>query len=326
MRYLFTTVPGLEDVAVEELASVGATQASAVSLTGRVIAEVPAPPTSLLGLRSVEKFGVFVASGSFRDLADIASGVMAHMGEIKEYLSPNTSVGVSCERAGKHPFKSRDVEAAVGRLFKEAGYPINLVDPDVEVNVDVVGDAYYVWITSTKSSLKDRGRPYQHYAALNPIVAFAMAKLARVKDGETVCDLTCGGGTICLEAARAARVRCICVDISLKHLRGALQNFKAEETDADVLWFDSTKLHRAMRPVCDVFLFNPPYGVRIPADIHKLYRGLAKSISALARGGARVAVVTPRWRAFLKYFRGEVWERRVIYQGGIYSSIVVGSL
>lgn len=328
MRYLFTTVQGLEDVVVEELTSrFRTTSASAEYMSGRVIADVHASPQELLSLRSVEKFGVFLAAGRFGKLEDIVEGVKSVLPDIASYATPFTTAGVACERAGVHEFTSRDVEVAVGSLLKDIGVTINLVDPDVELNVDVVGDSYYVWLTATRSSLKDRRyRKYQHYASLNPIVAYAMARLARVKDGETLCDLTCGGGTICLEASSAAKARCLCVDISLRHLKGALANFAVAGIDADVLWFDSTKLYRALRPVCDVFAFNPPYGVRIPANIHKLYRGLVKSIERLARPGARVVVITPRWRAFLKYFKGEVIERRVIYQGGLYSSIIVGRI
>ncbi len=326
MRYLLTTVQGLEDVVVEEVVErLGASSARSAYMSGRVVVEADVAPSALLALRSVERFGVFLTSGAFSALGDIADGVRAVLPEVLSYVSPHVAAGVACERAGSHPFTSRDVESAVGTLLKEAGVAISLVDPDIELNVDVIGDAYYVWLTSARRSLKDRPyRRYQHYASLNPVVAYAMARLARLRDGETLCDLTCGGGTICLEASSVARVRCICVDVALRHVKGALENLSAAGADADVLWFDSTKLHRALRPVCDAFIFNPPYGVRIPADIHRLYRGLVRTMELLARPGARLAVVTPRWRAFLRYFRGEILERRVIHQGGIYSSIIVG--
>ena len=328
MKYLFTTVQGLEDVVVEELTTrFATTSASTTYMSGRVIADVDASPQELLSLRSVERFGVFLASGRFSTLKDIADGVKAVLPEIASYAAPFTTAGVTCERVGEHGFTSRDVEVAVGALLKEMGVTISLVDPDIELNVDVIGDSYYVWLTAVRTSLKDRPyRRYQHYASLNPVVAYAMARLARPKDGETLCDLTCGGGTICIEASSLAKIRCLCVDISLRHLKGAASNFEAAGVNADLLWFDSTKLHRALRPICDIFAFNPPYGVRIPADIHKLYRGLARAIELLARPKARVVVITPRWRAFLRYFPGEVLERRVIYQGGLYSSIVVGRI
>jgi tRNA (guanine6-N2)-methyltransferase len=328
VKYLFTTVQGLEDIVVEELAELGAVSASARYMSGRVVAEVPSGPRHLLSLRSVEKFGIFIASGSFEALPDIAAGVEAHLPEIEAYLSRASTVGVSTERVGEHPFTSRDVEAAVGRLFKERGYLISLVDPDVEINVDVVGSEYYVWLTALKESLRDRPyRVYAHYASLNPVVAYAMLRLAKPRPGETICDLTCGGGTICVEAALSAEVRCICVDISLRPLLGASANAEAAGVGGkiDFFLFDSTRLHRAFRPVCDAFIFNPPFGVRIPGNIRRLYRGLNKAMSRLARrDGARAVVITPRWRVFLEHFNGEVLERRVIYQGGIYSSIIVG--
>lgn len=330
MKYLFTTVQGLEDVVIEELAErFRGVRAEAAYMSGRVIAEVPAKAGELLAPRSIERFGVFVASGRFSALSDVVEGVRGKMEDILAYASGATSIGVSTERVGSHHFKSRDVEAAVGQLFKDAGFVISLVDPDIELNVDVVYDTYYVWITARRESLRNRPyRAYRHHASLNPIVAYAMARLARLKDGETVCDLTCGGGTICIEAALHRGVRCICVDAGLKHLAGSAKNAEAAGVggSVDLLLFDSTKLGRLLRPICDAFIFNPPFGVRMPGDIAKLYKGLNRAMRALARGGARAVVVTPRWRSFLRYFGGEVLERRVIYQGGIYSSIIVGML
>lgn len=230
------------------------------------------------------------------------------------------------ERVGGHPFTSQDVEREVGMPFKERGYVISLVEPDVEVDADVVGNYVAVWITVARRSLKDRPwRAYEHYAGLNPIIAQAMVRLARPRPGEVLCDLTCGGGTIAAEAAEAAPQACyICVDIELRHVRG-LWPIRGGSPQVDVLWFDSTKLHRLLRPVCDKYVFNPPYGFRMPGRIGRLYGLLGASMRRLARGRcAKYVAITPRHKTFKGQVGGEVLLERTIYQGGLYSRTIVG--
>jgi len=321
-----TTVPGLEDFVIEELSERSRLRsARAVYMSGRVIADADIEPADAFGLRTVERFGVFLCDGRADSLEDVVRLAGECLPAALRYLTRNTTTGVRCERVGRHPFTSRDVEREVGRLLKERGFVISLVDPDVELNVDVLGSYVIAWVTVAKRSLKDRPwRRYEHHASLNPIIANAMVRLARPAPGETVCDLTCGGGTIAAEAAELAPAsRYICVDVELKHVRGALEN-TAGRPQVDVLWYDSTKLHRIMRPVCDKYVFNPPYGFRMPARIGRLYRLLGAAMRRLARGCATYVVITPRHRTFVRAVGGEVLLRRVVYQGGLYSHVIVG--
>lgn len=327
--YLITTVPGLEDFVIEELAEkFTLRKAKAIYMSGRVAAEVEAEPWQLFGLKTAERFGIFLGDGRAKSLAEVAEVAASHLPKALRFLTKQSTVGVSCERVGEHPFTSRDVEREVGKSLKERGYVINLVDPDVEINADVIGDYVSVWITVAKRSLKDRPwRRYEHYASLNPIIAYAMARLAKPEPGETICDLTCGGGTLAIEAAEIEpRARYICVDISLKHVKGAIQNAR-HIPQVDVLWFDSTKLHRLLRPICDKYIFNPPYGFRIPGRVGRLYRLLGRAMRRLARGNcATYVAITPRYRTFIGQVGGEVLIRRVIYQGGLYSHVILGKV
>jgi len=326
--YLLTTVPGLEDFVIEELAErFGAQRARGLYMTGRVVAQVEAAPPELFRLRTVERFGVFLGDGRADTLREVVELAVGQLHKALRYLTGNTTAGVRCERVGEHSFTSRDVEREVGRWLKDRGFTISLVDPDVEINVDVVERYVSVWVTVAKRSLKDRPwRVYQHYASLNPIIANAMARLAKPQPGETICDLTCGGGTVVAEAAELyPHARYLCIDISLRHVKGAVAN-TAHLPQVDHIWFDSTKVYRAARPICDKYIFNPPYGFRIPGKIGKLYRLLGRAMRRLARGCATYVVITPRYRTFLSQVGGELLLKRVIYQGGLYSHIIMGRI
>jgi tRNA (guanine6-N2)-methyltransferase len=328
MEYLITTVPGLEDFVVEELfEKFNGVRARGVYMTGRVVASLDASPHELFKLKTVERFGVFLGDGTADNLRDVVQLAVGYLPKALRYLTKNTTVGVRTERVGVHSFTSKDVEREVGRWLKARGFVISLVDPDVEINVDVVDRYVSVWVTVAKKSLKDRAwRVYEHYASLNPIIANAMVRLARVKPGETVCDLTCGGGTIVAEAAALQpAARYLCIDISLRHVKGALQNV-GWSPQVDILWFDSTKIYRILRPTCDKYIFNPPYGFRMPEKIDKLYSLLSKSMKHMAKNCAIYVVITPRHKTFLKYVEGEVLLKRVVYQGGLYSHIIMGRI
>ncbi|MFN3805179.1 MAG: THUMP domain-containing class I SAM-dependent methyltransferase [Pyrobaculum sp.] len=328
MRYLVTTVPGLEDFVVEELAErLPLRYAHARQMSGRVTAEVEAEAAALTALRTAERFGIYLGGGRAGGLGEVVAIAETYLPEAARYMTRNTTVGIRTERVGTHPFTSKDVEREVGRWLKARGYVINLADPDVEINVDVIEEWTEVWITVEKRSLKRRPwRIYEHYASLNPIIAHAMARLARLRPGEVICDLTCGGGTIVVEAAELQpHARYLCVDISLRHVKGAARN-AAAYPQVDVLWFDSTKLHKAVRPICVKYIFNPPYGFRLRGRIDTLYRLLGKAMRHMARGCATYVAITPRYRTFLSQVGGEVIFKRVIYQGGLYSHIIMGEI
>ncbi len=327
MKYLITTVPGLEDFVIEELTHLPTRCAQGRYMSGRVVAEVDVEPAQLSGLKTAEKFGIYLGGGRAETLEEVVALAREAIQQAAKYLTKNTTAAIRTERVGVHDFTSRDVEREVGKWLKAGGYTVALVDPDVEINVDVVENQVAVWITVEKKSLKSRKwRMYEHYASLNPIVAHAMARLAKPKPGETVCDLTCGGGTVVIEAAELQpNARYLCIDISLRHVRGAAKN-TAAYPQVDLLWFDSTKIQKVLRPICDRYIFNPPYGFRIPSRVGKLYRLLGEAMRALARGCATYVVITPRHKTFQSQVGGEIIFKRVIYQGGLYSHIIAGRL
>lgn len=213
---------------------------------------------------------------------------------------------------------------------------VNLDEPDVIVRVYQVENELIVGIDTTGDwALHKRGyRVYNHPAALNPCVASAMVIASNWKPKHSLIDPMCGSGTIPIEAALKglkippARFRkkplalskikvfetyleefsleephphdftleIYGVDISPKHLAGAVQNSKAAGVDKVVRFLvgDATMLEKTLDHSFDFAIVNPPYGLRSssPRALRKLYFGLASSMAKLLE--KRLVTITHR--------------------------------
>lgn len=213
---------------------------------------------------------------------------------------------------------------------------VNLDEPDVVVRVYQVKNELVVGIDTTGDwALHKRGyRVYDHPAALNPCIASAMIVASGWRTRYSLIDPMCGGGTIPIEAALKglnippARFRrkplalsnlktfqtyleafpaemshsdsltleIYGLDISPKHLAGAVQNSKAAGVDGVIRFLvgDATRLEKVFDRSFDYAIVNPPYGLRSssPRALRRLYHGLASSMARLLE--KRLATITHR--------------------------------
>ncbi|KUO93273.1 MAG: hypothetical protein AT710_00060 [Thermocladium sp. ECH_B] len=338
MSILATTVPGLEDYVVKEAekrrgSSIGH---SYEKMSGRVILELGASSMAaaksfLATMRTIENAYYLLHRGKvgprLSDLATAISGV--DLSELMGIVTPETSIAIEALRTGNHEYTSTIVASHVGdaviSFLEERGVRplVNLSNPDVVIGVHVMGDQLLLGVRLTRSTMRDRDyRVASHPASLNPVIAFAMIMMADPGDGETICDLTCGGGTIPAEAMHYwARVRAICIDINLNYCLMARDNLNSAGSDFDVVSGDSTM--GFMRSLsCDHVIFNPPYGIRMRTmtPIRTFYNEL---IAAAIDSARRSVVMITARRGLVAGLRDlDVAERR-IEQGGMYSSIFV---
>ncbi len=338
MSILATTVPGLEDYVVRE---VERRRGSGVShsygkMSGRVILELGeasmvAAKSFLATMRTIENAYYLLHRGTvgprLSDLDAAISGI--DLSELTSVVTPETSIAIEAMRTGNHEYTSTVVASRVGDAvvsFLEGGGVrpfVNLSNPDVVIGVHVIGDQLLLGVKLTRSTMRDRDyRVGSHPASLNPVIAFAMIMMADPEDGETICDLTCGGGTIPAEAMHYwARVRAVCIDINLDYCLMARDNLNSVNGDFDVVSGDSTMgFLRSLS--CDHVIFNPPYGIRMRTmtPIRTFYNELIAA--AIDSAKKSVVMITAR-RSLVAGLRGlDIVERR-IEQGGMYSSIFV---
>ncbi len=204
MKILATTVPGLEEQAIQEVEELISIRAEKV-WGGALLLECSERDIFLLNYRAklLSRVVVLLALEEFESLSDIYR--IARGLDYAEYISEGQSFAVRCKRQGEHDFTSMDVNSIVGKAVLDS-HPgeikVNLNAPDVIVRCYVRGNRFMLGIDTTgEKALYKRGyRVYNHPASLNPAIAHAMVRLSGFSEKDTFIDPFCGGGTICIEA------------------------------------------------------------------------------------------------------------------------------
>ncbi|MCE4604693.1 MAG: methyltransferase, partial [Aeropyrum sp.] len=175
-------------------------------------------------------------------------------------------------------------------------------------------------------------RVYDHPAALKASLAYSMLLLAGARDGDTILDPMCGGGTVAIEAALLFESSKIyCVELNRRHAAGARLNAESARVSSrvEVYWGDARKLEDLLgEESVDRIVSNPPYGIRLgdPVDVRQLYKEFMPSAAAVLRRGGTAAIITAETEALLEAARqsrlGLKTSRRVRH-GDLWVDIVV---
>lgn len=171
-------------------------------------ADLAALYRTLWSARTITRVVLLLTATGAATLADIAEVV----GGLDLTILPFAPFAVRAERHGEHPFRSPDIatvagQAVIDRYRAATGQrlPVDLDDPVTVVRVELSGSRLRVGLDLVPGSL--HRRPYtanQHPAALKATVASALLLLAGWRREESLLDPVCGGGTILVEAGRAA--------------------------------------------------------------------------------------------------------------------------
>ena len=109
---------------------------------------------------------------------------------------------VESERNGHHEFNSQSIMETVGELLLKTTTTKVSMSPDIIVFVYTVNNDCYVMVDFCGFDLSKRDyKIFTHPASLNGVVAYHLIREAELKEGETILDPFCGGGTIAIEAA-----------------------------------------------------------------------------------------------------------------------------
>jgi putative N6-adenine-specific DNA methylase/tRNA (guanine6-N2)-methyltransferase len=168
---------------------------------------------------------------------------------------------VTCERVGRHDFRSQEAAGAAGAGVETAtGWKVDLRGYDVEVRLDIRGDRALVGLRLSGVALHKRSRIVHPRVAINATVAAAMVRLSQPQRGETVCDPMLGGGTILTERYAVGRdVTLIGGDLFAEKVDLARHNFVGLEVPVHLAQWDARRLPLRDESV-DKFICNPPWG------------------------------------------------------------------
>lgn len=327
-RILATTVPGLEFMVVDEVREIcRQAKASYTKLSGRVFLEVDENCLPLLAEKARSLEGLRLIAGEASSLEELLANIVSFVEGLRVeglYFS------VHAERVTKKEgFTSLDLARIVGeRVRKELGLEVSLDFPNLPLYVEYEDGVYrYGLDLSFFHGLRDRPyRVFVHPSALNPVIAYAMCRLAI--PFETLLDPFCGSGTIPLECSQAAEAQLLCSDVNEDYAAGArLNSLEAGVYPRIHILASDVRRHPLLREV-DAVVTNPPFGIRERAvgGLAAVYRGLFDVASEALRKEGKLVVLTARPKAVEKLGarRGfSVVAKYEINEGGLTSYIVV---
>ncbi len=344
MIILLTTVPGIEDIVINEVKELFRDRVAAAevfgssNVTGKVLVNVSGVTINeLKTLGTVEHVVMVLDIGNVgKDVGSLRDCIWRlRLDELLNYYTPNTTIGIMADRSGDHEFRSPDAAALLGERISEflASMGIkplfNLDNADLTLRLIIDQDKCVLGISITRKPLRNRPyRRFNHPAALNPILANAMFRVLSPAPSSRVCDITCGSGTIVIEGALLRRdVSFLCIDIDYGYVSGALMNAREAGVDylVDFVVMDSTR--PAIRDnVCAHAIFNPPFGIRIEPlkGVTGFYDSLLRALRGVLRDGSSAVFITVRKslvRKILAKYGFRIMSERVVEQGGIWSSI-----
>lgn len=359
MRLLATTNRGLEDVAVGEIDDLIGATASAHH-PGWIAFEAPADAIGTLNRRSrtLHRVLVELVDATATDLDEVAA--LTEAVPFDRYVDAEQAFAVESTRIGTHSFGSPDVSDVVGQAvidsFRERTgqrLPVDLDDPDVTLQATVRHDRFTLALDTTGPVSLHR-RPYRvcdHPAPIRPTLAVALLELVGFGRDESLADPLCGGATIPIEAALAARGRSPNADRTAFAFRDLSFVPEVDESvrdsgrdtvapiaggDGDPEWLDCARenvtavdtpvdLYRgdatSFVPDVDVIATDLPFGIRQDHDdLRPLYRDFVTAVEAVSP--VRFVALTTKPHLLPV----EADEERKFRDGRLDVSIVVASL
>ena len=233
----------------------------------------------------------------------------------------------------------------------------HLVDNEFTIAVNTTGDSLH----------KRNYRIYDHPAAIKTTIASALVYLSGWTKDHVFLDPMCGGGTIPIEAALIARniapgifrktsfsfeklmsfdrskyakLRDIiekssnrgkysiyAIEISPKHLRGAIANAKSAGVRDTIKFIqgDARHLEKYLDVSPEYVVVNPPYGVKLTRReyIPILYKEFLKSLKSLV-DHCTLVVITAAFKEFEKacnLLNAEIIEKRRVLHGALTTQV-----
>lgn len=330
LRFLVHVVPGLEEVAAEEIAELlpGARQIRVWSRFDErtSLLEYDAGESGSvrpwLALGTAEDVFVLAAharalrsdAGGLAQLAAATLGSRRLDGALRALASMRRSGGapktyrVIARKSGEHAFRRTDAGRTVAGAIGGRLRTLRRVedDADAEFWLTIIGDEALVGLRLSTRRMRGHSREFTSQpASLKPTIARAMVRLSGPREEDVVLDPCCGAGTLLVERGLAfACAALVGGDADPAAVATTRGNARAAGLSVAVRQWDARSLPLEDAGV-DVVLCNPPFGkkIEIRGDIDTFYERLVAEIGRVVRPGGRVVLVTSQGEAFTRAAR-----------------------
>ncbi len=299
----------------------------------------------ILKLRSIHS--LIELKGSFYLENPTLENIKAKVMEIElPELKIATSFRVTAERYGTHNFTSMEMAKHIGHtVILRYQTPVSLTDYEHNLRIDILGSFVFVGYQITDDILSHRQgkynkieRVFHHRAATKHSLAYHLLTLAKLKEGESLLDCTCGGGTIVLEAANifGNKIKILAGDMHQKAIEGTKKNLKINNFDfVELQELNARHLDETIQNYVlengkiDKIVCNLPFGVQSAKQVNMrgLYDQFLTSAEKIISKNGKIVVLTMRQGVFrevvfmIKKFK--ITKEYVTEAGGLYLHIFV---
>ncbi len=359
-KYVVTCDYNLEDLVIEEI-KLKIKEATEVkqfeNFSHRVSFIVPDSDKELsnsilqkiLSLRSIHS--LIELKGSFYLENPTLKAIKQKVMEIDlPELKTAKSFRASCERYGTHNFTSMEMVKHIGHtVILRYKTPVSLTEYEYNLRVDVIGTFVFMGYQLTDDSLAHRQglynrieRNFHHRAATKHTLAYHLLTLAGLKEGDSLLDCTCGGGTIVLEAASlfGNKIKILAGDMHQKAIAGTKENLElngfdfVETRELNARHLDETiqdyiiKNEEGSRKI-DKIVCNLPFGIQSGKQVNMrgLYDQFLTSADKILSKNGKVVVLTMRQGIFREVIfmikKYKITKEYVTEAGGLYLHIFV---
>lgn len=232
--YMVTVVPGLEDIAMQEMQGRFPVLEVIEHARGKVFFHYADAFKDLLVLKCIENLYLYLDSfhiGSHKaDLLELPKKIKNLQITTRMLHVDNGSVPkiiVSASRSGRHTFSRFDVaRVALKALLDFFPFQEGTVEQhDIAFRMDVEGDRASMYIKLTPASFRFRSRNKEFLSgALKATVAHAMVLISEPDDTDVFLDPFCGTGTIPYERSFYDAFAILASDSSQERLQVAQHN------------------------------------------------------------------------------------------------------
>lgn len=299
----------------------------------------------ILSLRSIHS--IIELKGSFYLENPTLSTIKEKIMEIDlPELRTAKSFRASCERYGTHDFTSIEMAKHVAHtVILRYQTPVSLTEYEYNLRVDIIGTFIFIGYQVTDDSLAHRQglynrieRNFHHRAATKQTLAYLMLTLAGLKEGDSLLDCTCGGGTIVLEAASMLgnKIKILAGDMHEKAVAGTTENLRLNNFDfVGVRELNARHLDETIQDYVlengqiDKIVCNLPFGIQSAKQVNMrgLYDQFLSSADKILSKNGKIVVLTMRQAVFREVVfmikKYKITKEYVTEAGGLYLHIFV---
>ena len=223
-EYAATVLPGLEDIAGQEIARTLEGAQALESLRGWTVFRYSGSPEPLLDLRTTEDvFVILFRTSSLPPNRKAALPLLLRMAHSSRHWDQawssfqrthhsvkRVTFRVVAQMSGKQGFRRQEIRDAVitGVQARWPNWKAVAEDAHVEIWIAVVNAWATIAIRLSDRTMRHRTYKQEHRpASLRPTMAAAMVALSEPRSNDRFCDPMCGAGTILAERAQMGPYR-----------------------------------------------------------------------------------------------------------------------